>query len=119
VSAHFDNPQEVHLITGKPFVAAMVFGLNISMVITFATARCAYQLVLQRMTQVLTVVMISHMFLNLKGGKSRAREGAESTNVTFGSLVDRETFTHDLYHSIFRLADQSRVEVDYDWKPGE
>jgi hypothetical protein len=104
--------QEVHFIASKPFVAAMVFGLNISMVIILTAAPCADQLILQRMTQVLTVVMVSHMFLDLKGTSSRAREGAESTTVVFGSLVDKEKSTHDLSHSIFGSVGQSRVEVD-------
>jgi hypothetical protein len=57
---------EVHVATNQQFPAAIVFGLHISMVITFVTVECAAQLVFQRMTQVLTVVMISHMFLNLR-----------------------------------------------------
>jgi len=97
---------------------AIVFGLNMATVIAYVSTQCAYQLVLQRMTQVLTVVMTSHMFLHLKGTNSRAREGAVSTNVVFGTLVDREKYTHDRYHSIFRSTDQSGVEVD-DWKPGK
>jgi hypothetical protein len=106
--------QEVHFIASKPFVAAMVFGLNASMVTVFAATPCTYQLILQRMTQVLTVVMVSHMFLNLKGSNSRAFEGAVSTNVVFGSMVDREKSTRDLSHSIFGSVGQSRVEVDSD-----
>jgi hypothetical protein len=38
--------------------------------------------------------------------------------VVLGSLVDREMFTHDLYHSTFRSVGQSGVQVD-DWKPGK
>jgi hypothetical protein len=68
----------------------MVFVLNISMVITFVTVECAVQLVFQRMTQVLTVVMISHMFLNLKGSNSPAQEETESHDMPFGSLIERE-----------------------------
>jgi len=45
----------------------MVFTLNVATVVTFATLPCALQLLLQRLAQVMTVVMISHMFLNLKG----------------------------------------------------
>jgi hypothetical protein len=114
----YENPQEVYFIADKPFVVAIVFGLNMATVIAYVSTQCAYQLVLQRMTQVLTVVMTSHMFLHLKGTNSRAREGAVSTNVVFGTLVDREKYTHDRYHSIFRSTDQSGVEVD-DWKPGK
>jgi len=44
----------------------MVFVLNVATVVTFATLPCALQLLLQRLAQVMTVVMISHMFLNLK-----------------------------------------------------
>jgi hypothetical protein len=45
----------------------MVFTLNVATVVTFATLPCALQLLLQRLAQVMAVVMISHMFLNLKG----------------------------------------------------
>lgn len=45
----------------------MVFTLNVATVVTFATLPCALQLLLQRLAQVMTVIMISHMFLNLKG----------------------------------------------------
>lgn len=45
----------------------MVLTLNVATVVTFATLPCALQLLLQRLAQVMTVVMISHMFLNLKG----------------------------------------------------
>jgi len=38
------------------------------------------------MTQVLTVVMISHMFLNLKGGVPRAQDWAKSNDVTLGPM---------------------------------
>jgi hypothetical protein len=105
--------QEVHFIASKPFVAGMVFGLNISMVIVFAATPGTYQVILQRMTQVVMVVMVSHMFLDLKGSNSRVREGAESTNVGFGSLMDREKSTHILSDWIFGSVGQSRVEVDY------
>jgi hypothetical protein len=82
---------EVHVATNQPFIVAIVFGLHISMVITFVTVECAAQLVFQRMTQVLTVVMISHMFLNLRGTDPRAQERTESNRVARRSLMDRET----------------------------
>jgi len=56
----------------------MVLTLNVAMVVTFATLPCALQLLLQRQTQVLTVVMISHMFLNLKGRDLHEVKDAES-----------------------------------------
>ena len=46
--------------------------------VTFATLPCALQLLLQRLTQVLTVVMISHMFLDLKGRDRPGSKDAES-----------------------------------------
>jgi len=65
----------------------MVFALNLSLVITFATVHCALQLVFQRMMQVLTVLMISHMCLNLKGSHSPAQEEDESYDEVIGSLT--------------------------------
>lgn len=58
--------------------SAMVFTLNVATVVTFATLPPALQLLLLRITQVLTVVMISHMFLNLKGSTHRGSKEAES-----------------------------------------
>jgi hypothetical protein len=68
----------------------MVLAFNISMVITFATVQCAIQLVIQRMAQVLTVVMISHMFLNLKDCNLLGQEEPESSDGVFTSIIDRE-----------------------------
>jgi hypothetical protein len=68
----------------------MVLGLNLSLVITFATVNCAFQVVFQRMTQVLTVVMISHMCLNLKDSNSRVQEEDESSDLVFGSFAKRD-----------------------------
>ena len=59
-----------------PF-SAMVFSLNVATVVTFATLPCALQL-LQRPTQVLTVIMVSHMFLNLKARDNHVLRDAES-----------------------------------------
>lgn len=59
----------------------MVFTLNVATVVTFATLPPALQLLLLRITQVLTVVMISHMFLNLKGSTHRGSKEAESGSV--------------------------------------
>lgn len=61
-----------------PF-SATVFTLNVATVVTFATLPCALQLLLQRLAQVMTVVMISHMFLNLKG---RERQDSRSSFYT-------------------------------------
>ena len=68
----------------------MVVILNASMVITFSTVHCDLQLIFQRMTQVLTVVMISHMFLNLKRSSPSAQEEDESHNITLGSFMERD-----------------------------
>jgi len=68
----------------------MVVVLNVSMIIAFRSIQCALQLIFQRMTQVLTVVMISHMFLNLKRNGSPAQEEDESHNVTFASIMGRD-----------------------------
>ena len=88
---HMSNkPQEVHVIPNKQFAAVIVFAFNASLVITFATVGCAIQLIFQRMTQVLTVVMVSHMFLNLRGSKPRVQDETEENDVTFGSLFERE-----------------------------
>ena len=67
------SPQEVHVIINGQITTVIVFGLNISLLITFLTVNCALQLIFQRMTQVLTVVMISHMYLNLKSNSGRQR----------------------------------------------
>ena len=61
-----------------------------SLVITITTVHCALQIMFQRMTQVLTVVMISHMCLSLKDSNSRVQEEDESADVVFGSLAERE-----------------------------
>ena len=57
--------------------------------ITFVTLPFALQLLLQRTTQVLTVVMISHMFLNLKGSDRRSSKDAESRSTPSGSCTER------------------------------
>lgn len=87
-------------ITGTlmtPF-SAMVFSLNVATVVTFATLPCALQLLLQRPTQVLTVIMISHMFLNLKGRDNHVSRDAESRGIRsnnrsnpFGTTISLET----------------------------
>lgn len=58
--------------------SATVLILNVATVVTFATLPSALQLLLQRITQVLSVVMISHMFLSLKGSNCRRSNEAES-----------------------------------------
>ena len=63
--------------------SATVFTLNVATVVTFATLPCALQLLLQRVAQVMTVVMISHMFLNLKG-----REGHGSRSSIYTKRLD-------------------------------
>jgi hypothetical protein len=55
-----------------------VFTLNVATVIIFATLKDALQLLLQRLTQLLTIVMISHMFLNLKGSNLHGPNGGEN-----------------------------------------
>lgn len=60
------------------------------MVITFATVECAIQLIFQRMTQVLMVVMISHMVLNLKGSNAQAQGQSVSNNPTPDSVMIRK-----------------------------
>lgn len=67
----------------------MVVVLNVSMIIAFTTIHCALRLIFQRMTQVLTVVMISHMFLNLKRNLLPAQEEDESYNMTIGSIMEK------------------------------
>jgi hypothetical protein len=73
----------------KPFIAAVVFGLNATLLITFVTIDCAIKVICQRMTQVLTVLMISHMVLNLKDSDRRAKEEAENYVTVAGSLLGR------------------------------
>jgi len=68
----------------------MVVVLNASMIISFSTDVCPRQLIFQRITQVLTVVMISHMFLNLKRSSPPAQEDYESYIITFGSLMETD-----------------------------
>jgi hypothetical protein len=80
----FNSPQGIHVITNKQCITAIVFGLNIAMVIMFAAFHCGLQLILQRTTQVLTVVMISHMFLNLKASNSPAQQETESDDEAVG-----------------------------------
>ena len=82
------SPQVVHVIVNEQITAVIVFGLNISLVITFATVKCAIQLIFQRMTQVLTVVMISHMYLNLKSNPETQKRN-EGNHMASGSLVDK------------------------------
>lgn len=69
--------------------SATVFTLNVATVVTFATLPDALQLLLQRITQVLTVVMISHMFLNLKGSHHRGSKEAESRSAPSGCRTER------------------------------
>ena len=64
--------------------------LNVTTIIALQTIQCAIKLIFQRMTQVLTVVMISHMFLNLKRSPP-AEEEDESHNMTFASMTERKT----------------------------
>jgi len=68
----------------------MVTVLNVTMIIAFKTIQCALQLIFQRMTQVLTVVMISHMFLNLKRNIPLPQEEDEGPNMTFASIMERD-----------------------------
>lgn len=78
----------------EPTTVVIVFGLNISLVITFATVECAIQLIFQRMTQVLAVVMISRMVLNLKGNPG-AQKRNDRDDMGLGSSVDKETAYQD------------------------
>ena len=55
----------------------------------FATVHCSLQVMFQRMTQVLTVVMVSHMCLNLKVNRSLAQKEDESDDLSVGSLAER------------------------------
>src|SRR5882757_9732880 len=71
------------------YFSATVFTLNVATVITFVTLPFALQLLLQRTTQVLTVVMISHMFLNLKGSNRRGSMEAESRSTLSGCRTER------------------------------
>ena len=83
-----------------PF-SVMVLILNVATVVTFATLPCALQLLLQRLAQVLTVIMISHMFLNLKGRDRHGSKDAESRGTwsntrtrhsqPFGTAISLET----------------------------
>ncbi len=61
-----------------------------SLVITFMTLDWPLQVMLQRMTQVLTVVMISHMWLSLKGSNSQVQKEDESYDLAVGSLAKRD-----------------------------
>ena len=61
-----------------------------ALVILFATVHCALQVMFQRMTQVLTVLMISHMCLSLKVNNSLAQEeDNESYDLVVCSLPKR------------------------------
>ena len=62
-----------------------------TLLITFVTINCAIKVIFQRMTQVLTVLMISHMVLNLKDSDRRAKE-AETYQTVAGSLLGRSKF---------------------------
>ena len=86
------NTPEVHIIANKPFTAAIVFGLNMALLITFSTIDCALKIMFQRMTQVLTVLVISRMVLNLKDSDPRAKEEAETYKTVVGSLLERSRF---------------------------
>jgi len=71
-------------------VSATVFILNLATMVTFATLHdFALQLLLLRITQVLTVVMISHMFLNLKGSNRHGSRDAGSRRVASSSRTKR------------------------------
>jgi hypothetical protein len=83
------NIPAVHVTANKPFIAAVVFGLNTILLITFVTINCALKVVFQRMTQVLTVLMISHMVLNLKDSDPSVQEEAESYETVVGSFLER------------------------------
>ena len=65
----------------------------------FATVECALQVMFQRMTQVLTVVMISHMCLNLKENKSLVQKEDESYDYPVDSLVER----HEVHQTAVSL----------------
>jgi hypothetical protein len=80
---------EVYVIANKPFIAAIVFGLNMALLITFATIDCALKVVFQRITQVLTVLVISRMVLNLKDCDPPAKEETENY----------ETVVNDFYQT--------------------
>lgn len=69
-------------------LSATVFTLNVATVITFVTLPDALQLLLQRTTQVLAVVMISHMFLNLKGSKHHGSKGVENRSAPLGCRTE-------------------------------
>ena len=86
------NIPAVYVIANKPFIAAVVFGLNTILLITFVTINCALKVVFQRMTQVLTVLMISHMVLNLKDSDPPAQEEAESYETVVGSFLEGNNF---------------------------
>jgi hypothetical protein len=58
-------------------------------VVTFATLPPALQLLLQRTSQVLAVVMVSHMFLALKGSNRHGSEEAESRSAPLGCRTER------------------------------
>ena len=80
-----------------PF-SATVFSLNVATVVTFATLPCTLQQLLQCPTQVLTVIMVSHMFLNLKGRDNHVSRDAESRGTRsnnrsypFGTTISLET----------------------------
>ena len=81
------RPNDDHVAAKQQFIAAIVFALNISMVVTFVTVECATQLIFQRMSQVLTVVMISHMFLNLRRGEPRAQDRTKCWMMVYARLV--------------------------------
>jgi len=78
---------------------ATVFTLNVATAVTFAKLHPGSQLLLQRMTQVIAVVMISHMFLNLKGSDCRGQEGTESR----GALSSSRTMGPEPYERVIPL----------------
>ena len=53
-------------ITPSEFIPGAVLFLNFVLFATYDTLPLVNSPLLQRMTQVLTVIMVSHMFLNLK-----------------------------------------------------
>lgn len=67
--------------------SATVLTLNVITMVAFAVSKKNFglQLLLQRITQVLTVVMISHMFLNLKASNRHGSKDAESRGAPSGS----------------------------------
>ena len=87
----------MYIITNNQRFAVIVLGLNLALLIMFTTVQCALQIAFQRMTQVLTVVMISHMCLNLKDNKSLVQKGDDSYDLPVDSLAARD----EVHHTVF------------------